>query len=221
MQARERERHPVSGEHLDVRNLRHPVRRKPEREAGHERAIVASRDGPGQEVGRQRPENERQEERRVVGEQRIAAHQDHGRRDDRQSEQVLGKRHRPLDRKELRGVPPGGRQREHAGVPRHQPGVEQRIAKVVGHDAAGVQHQRPRDRRREDNVETGREENWEAGPCAHQLWDAVYARIPELPASSFPLHGSRIPSPGSRIPAAKSPLHTNSAVIHAALRTSR
>ncbi len=151
---REGERHPVRRKDLDVRELRHPVRRKPEREAGDERAVVAARNRVGQEVRRQRAENERKKEHRVVGEQRIAAHEDHGRRDDRQAEQVLGKRHRPIEWKELRGVPPGRRQRRHAGIPRHQPGVEQRIAEVVGHDAARVQRQGPCDRNGEDDVET-------------------------------------------------------------------
>ena len=168
MEPRERERHPVRGQDLDVRELRHAVRREAEREAGDERAVMAPGDRVRQEVRRQRAQRKRQEERGVVAEQRIAAQPDHRRGDPGQPEQVLRKGHRPGGREELRRVPPLFGQRQDTRVPGHQPGVEQRVAEIVGNPAARVQDQRPRQGHGEDEVDGCREENRRAGHTPHE-----------------------------------------------------
>ena len=86
MQRRKRERHPVRGQHLNVRQLRHAIRRERKGKSRQERAIVTARDREREKVRRESRQHEGQEERDVVPEQRVAGHQDHGRREDREAE---------------------------------------------------------------------------------------------------------------------------------------
>ncbi len=154
MQPEQRERHPVTGQHLDVRQLRHPVWREAECHAGNDAGIVPLRDFVRQQVRRQSAEREAEEERDVVSEQRVSRRLDDGRGEQRNPEQMLRERHRPGRGMKLWQVPPALREGELAGVPGEQEDVQQWIAKVAWHPAAGVQHERPREYGCQDEIQS-------------------------------------------------------------------
>ncbi len=74
----ERERHPLNREHLDVRELRDPVGREGEEQAGEKGSRRASRELADQQVGAEAAQHERREEHQVVAEDDVPGQCVHG-----------------------------------------------------------------------------------------------------------------------------------------------
>ena len=151
----QREWNPIRGQHLHVRELRHAVRREGVRDSRDQADVVTARQLVAERVRGQRAEWERQEERDVVSEQRVARRPDDRGREHRQTEQVLRKRRGPLNRVELRQMPPFFRERKDPCVPRQEERIEQRITEIVRNNTAGVEHQRPGEGDCQEKVEAG------------------------------------------------------------------
>ena len=92
MEAEQDQRDPAGGHHLEMAELRQPIRRESERCARQERRVVSTRDEPDEQKHRERRERPRQEEREVVGRERIAREPVDRRRDRREPLQVLRER---------------------------------------------------------------------------------------------------------------------------------
>ncbi len=132
VQRPEADRRPVRRQCLDVRHLRQTIGRECERHRGHDGHVVPPRDRVREEVRPQRAQHERGDECDVVADERLVCQRDEWRRDRRQPQQVLRKRKDSWRRVERRSIPPVRGQRDRLRArPPQDPGVQQRIAKVV------------------------------------------------------------------------------------------
>ncbi len=147
VQAEERERHPLRGEDLDVRELAGTVRREAERQSGAHPRERRSGEAPS--------EQEREESRERVGEQEtdvvrrdgVDAGELQRCGDQAQPEEVLGEGHGARHGPHHRRVPPRVGERRDLGVPPEDPDVEDGIARVV-RDAGARAWPRPATSRR-------------------------------------------------------------------------
>jgi hypothetical protein len=157
MQAVERERNPVCRQHLEMRELRHAVRRKRIGQRTDHRETVAAREFETQQMRGDRRQEEREQKGHVVGDEHAARRRDDRSRDDREAQEMLRKRHHSRDGIELWQAPPARAEGDNAGVPGEEEHVQQRIAEIVRHAAAHVHGQRPGQRDREEEVQSGGE----------------------------------------------------------------
>ena len=125
------DRRPERRQHLNVRHLHEPVRRKGKREGGDDGGVVPFRERERQKVRSHRAEDERGDERDVVAEQRQMRQHGQRRADRRQAQKVLRERERARSRKKGRRVPPVGGQRNGLRGPPQNPRIEKRIAGIV------------------------------------------------------------------------------------------
>ena len=143
MKRRKTDRRPERRQHLNVRHLREPVRRKRKREGGDDGGVVPSRERERQKVRSHRAEDERGDERDVVAEQRQMRQHGQRRADRRQAQKVLRECERARRRKKRRRVPPVGGQRNGLRGPPQDPRIEERIAGIVWNTVTEVQRQGP------------------------------------------------------------------------------
>ncbi len=122
--------------------LRSPVRREAERDAGQERRIVTSREIAGQQEDREGGERPGQKEREVVGSERIASEPVDRAGDHADADEILGERTDPVARVEIRRVPPGVGERHRGGVPPQDRGVQDRVVGIVGDVGRALLEQR-------------------------------------------------------------------------------
>ena len=120
VKSRQRNRHPVGRQHLQVRELRHAIRGECERQPGKERTVVTPRNRVSEKV-RGQSDGRMRERMRCCTRARAAARQDDRCRDYRQAEQMLGERRRPVHGVELRTIPPAGGQWHDPRIPRENP----------------------------------------------------------------------------------------------------
>jgi hypothetical protein len=151
---------PVRRQHLDVRELRQPIRREGVRHACHERGIVPARQRVGQKVRAEPAEDVAREQRHVVPEQRVA-----GERDDRHgdrcfAQQVFREGQRPRRRIKDRRVPPRVGERHRLRRPPQNPRVQNRVARVVRDAVKHVPGERPGIRESEDDIPERGEREW-------------------------------------------------------------
>ncbi len=155
MESEQHQGHPLGRQHLKVGELSGAVRREGERQAGAPAGRVRSREPEREQIGEEPRQRERQQHCHVVADDWCRAGPLHRSGEDADPQQVLGKRHRVLHRKQKWRVPPTFGQRDGVGVPPENPRVEDGVAGVAGNVGGEVPCQRPRceDRQQDEKEE--------------------------------------------------------------------
>ena len=168
-ESEDRERHPLTRQHLDVLVLIEPVRRERKCESGEKRSQRSTCELADEQIYPEARQNNRRQEDDVVCEDDVA-----GRGDDRQRlqhlrRQMLRVRERQRRRIEDVAVPIIAKRRNVASErtqhlparPEQNPRVEQRVAQVARNLLGDDRGERPRQREREHEV-ADRDDRWPA-----------------------------------------------------------
>ena len=143
MQRQQHDGQPPAGEQFEMRQVIHPVRIEPERQSGDHTGHIAPGDLACQDVRPDRTERERQQEHRVVRENRASAKPEDWRRDRPQPDPMIGEGQAAVLRVERETVPPPANKGDVMGIPPEGPCAQDRVAGVVRKPARDVWHQCP------------------------------------------------------------------------------
>jgi hypothetical protein len=158
----ERERHPLGGQNLQVRQLSRAVRSEAvSQTSAHRRGrayrlgAIGTDQAPHQEEREEPGQRERRNQRDVVCRDGVRTQPLDGRGDEADAGQVLRQRQRPLHRMEDGRAPPAIRERHRVRIPPEKPRVQDGIARVVGHarGETGCERPRPENRERQKHPE--------------------------------------------------------------------
>ncbi len=143
MEAQQDHGHPLRRQDLQVCELSGAVGRRGECHARADPGDSRPRQPVDQEAGEPSGERVRQQETRVVRQQRRAAEELNGRREDTEASQVFGEGEHPSDRYQHRGTPPGRGEGNDPRVPPQDPCVEDRIPEIVRNSRTEVRGDGP------------------------------------------------------------------------------
>jgi hypothetical protein len=144
MQSPQRDWHPAVNQHLQVRHLCRSIGEAGVCEPRQERSIAAAGQLARQQIHPDTRQHHGAEQRAVVRENGVARGPVDRSREYRDAQQVLRPCQCVRGRKELRGLPPAAQAvQEPFGVPRQDPGVQQRVAKGPGQAVARRRGQGP------------------------------------------------------------------------------
>jgi hypothetical protein len=126
------ERQPVDRQHLQVPELRRPVRRERPGEPGQEGGIMPADEEPHEQIGRERRQRPAEIEADVVGREGAAGQPEQRCRQHADADQVLRECRDVAARMEVRRTPPRRRERHRRRVPPQDRRVQDGIVRIVG-----------------------------------------------------------------------------------------
>ena len=153
VEAEQDQRDPARGNHLEMAELRQPIRRESVRCARKDRRIVSTRDEPDEEKCRERRQRPRQEENEVVGREWIARDPVDRGRDRREALQVFGERADVASGIEVRRIPPRRAERNRLRVPPEDRRVQDGVVRIARNVIGAVRQQRPGVGTRQDQIQ--------------------------------------------------------------------